>query len=243
MSGDNMLEQKLLKKIRQLNKKLPLIENKDHILIGLSGGKDSLVLLYLLNKLRQYHIYDFKLSACMVDVGFEDMDPSDVKSFCDKMDINLEIINSDILFIISHYEKNEKISCARCSNLKRGALVNYAKSINANKIALGHNLDDVVETLIMNIINSGKDDTFKAKLYYPDNDITFIRPLLLCEEQMIKTFANNEKLPILKSTCPNDKTSRRADTKKLVSKLYSLYPEAEKNLAHLAIQKSLQIKS
>lgn len=229
-----MLENNLIKQIRKLNNEYNLIEDNDHILVGISGGKDSLVLLYLLSLLKKYQIKKFKITACFINVGFEVNGLDKLKEYINSLGIEFIIEETDILFIISHFKKHDKISCARCSNMKKGAIVNVAKKVKANKIAYGHNQDDLIETLFMNIINSGKVCAFSPITIYDDNNIKLIRPMLYCEEKDILKLSKQLQLPIIKNTCPNDKTSYRAIVKDDLYNLYKKHPQARKNLLNIA---------
>ena len=164
------------------------------------------------------------------------MDPKKLQDFCNQLDVKFINYKSDIYEILKHYRKNDgRIDCSRCSKLKRGAIVNYAKDNHYNKIAFAHHGDDAIETLFMNMMTGGKLNSFSPKIIYEDNNITFIRPLIYMFEKDIISYAKLNKLQILKNKCPNDKNSNRLNIKMMLDDIYLKNTSAHHNFLNILI--------
>ncbi|MDF9823903.1 tRNA 2-thiocytidine biosynthesis protein TtcA [Breznakia sp. PF5-3] len=233
---------KILKYIRKADEDYHLIENGDTIAIGVSGGKDSMVLLKALHEYQKFDHKHFQILAIHLKMGFPNMDMSDIQAFCTTSSIPYHEEDVPIYEILTHYQKTDgRLDCSRCSNLKRGAIVNVAKEKHCNKIAFAHHGDDAVETFLLNAIYSGKVSTFQPKIHYEDNDITFIRPLIYVHEKDIIANVKANEIPIVESTCPQDGYSKREDMKKLLKQLYDTYPEAKNNLLNMLSNGTVQL--
>lgn len=225
----------ILGKIHQADLDYQMIEDGDTVAVGVSGGKDSLLLLYALYRYRhfvQVHDHrDFRVIGIHLEMGFGNMDFEPVRSFMKKYDIPYYDEPTQIYDILKLYpEKNGGISCSRCSQLKKGAMIEAAKRYGATKTAFAHHGDDAVETLWMNMMFGGRLSTFEPKMYLTKSQMTFIRPLIYCYEDEIRDAAVNElQLPVVKSTCPNDGYTRRAEAKAFLNQLYNEYPTAHAN--------------
>lgn len=206
--------QKILGYMRKAIQDYNLIENGDRIAVGVSGGKDSVVLLRGLALLRRFIGIDYELVAVTLDPKFDGVenDYSAVQTLCDEFEIPYILKRTDIGEIVFNVRK-ETHPCSLCAKMRRGALHEAAKENNCNKIALGHNLDDVVETFMMNLFIEGRIGLFAPKSYLSRRDLTMIRPLALAPEKDIRACANRNNLGIVKSKCPVDGHTKREETK------------------------------
>jgi len=198
--------QKLLSKMRKCVEQYSLIEENDKIAVGLSGGKDSLVLLTLLAKFRMFSPKKFELIAITVDLFNGKSDFSKIEEYCKELDVPLEIVKSQI-FDIVFTERKEKNPCSLCAKLRRGILNTTAKKLGCNKVALGHTRDDLMETFFLSMCYEGRLSTFAPVSYLSNSDISVIRPMLFIEER--ETINEAKNMPIFFNCCPaNHKTER-----------------------------------
>ncbi len=219
---------RLLSYARRAIDKYNMIEENDRIAVGISGGKDSVALFCTLVELKNFYPKKFEIIAITIDMGFEGMDFTPIKKLCENAGIEYHIIPTEIYKIIFDYRK-ESNPCSLCSRMRRGALHDAAKLYNCNKIALGHHFDDVVETFILNLAYEGRLGTFSPVTYLSRKDLTMIRPFVYTAEKDIKYFINkNPELPLIESTCPADKKTRREDAKNFLSE----YEKKNKGLKH-----------
>jgi len=219
--------QKLLSKMRQAINDYKLIEDGDKIAVGLSGGKDSLTLLHLLNSYRNFSPEKFELIAITLNPGKVDNSP--LHKLCKDLEIEFHEIQTDIQEIVFDIKK-EKNPCSLCAKLRRGILNNTAKNLGCNKVALGHHKDDAVETLMLSISYEGRINCFSPKTFMDKNTITLIRPMVYISETNIKSIAKKYNFPIITNPCPADKKTKREDIKNLISELDNRIPEFKKNL-------------
>ncbi len=222
--------QKLYSYVRQAADRYRLIEPNDHIAVGISGGKDSLILLYSLAGLRYFYPSKFSLTAVTIDLGFS-MDYQPIADFCRTLNIPYHIIKTEISDIVFS-ETKSKHPCSLCANLRRGALVNAAKELGCTKIALGHHKDDLIHTMMMSLIYEGRFYSISPYTAYKDNNLALIRPLIYLSEGQIKGFTEKMQLPVVSNLCPKDKDSARNDMKELVNDLSARYPSIRKQLFH-----------
>lgn len=203
-----------------------LIDQNDKIAVGVSGGKDSLVLLASLATLRNYYPKKFDLLALIVDPQFNGIktDFSGVESFCFELNVDIKIKRSDLGKIVFE-DRKEKNPCSLCARMRRGILHNMSLENGCNKIALGHHYDDAVQTFFMNLFNSGKIGCFSPKTYLDRKKLWLIRPMVFCPEKAISKSAKKYNFPIVKSECPVDKTTSRAETESLIRSLEKIYPD------------------
>lgn len=228
----------LFSKMRKASRDYGLITEGDHICIALSGGKDSTLLLYAMEILRRTLPCNFQLSAMSVDMGWQN-DYSSHISFCKELGIPYEIVKTDIGQIIFN-ERKEKNPCSLCARMRRGAVNNWAVEHGCNKVALGHHLDDVIETLLMSLFYEGRLHTFAPYAYLSHTDITVIRPLVYVLESDIQRIAKRLNLPVLFNACPADGKTTRSAEKKLILELAQQNPPVRKRMMH-AIETSLWI--
>lgn len=194
-----------------------MLSDGDRVCVGVSGGKDSVALVLALSHLRRYIGIDFSIVAVTLDPRFfnKDTDYSSLEKLFSENDIEYVVKRTEIGPIIFD-ERKESNPCSLCARMRRGALHDIAKELNCNKIALGHHLDDAIETFYMNLWNEGRIGTFSPVTYLSRKDVTMIRPLVLaCESDVIRA-VNELKLPIVKSVCPMDGVSNRQNMKNFV---------------------------
>lgn len=192
-----------------------MIEEGDRIAVGISGGKDSLTLLYALNALRRFYPKHFELFAVTVDLGFQNLDLSKIEALCKELEVPYTIIKTDIAEIVFN-QRQESNPCSLCSKMRKGALNDAMKANNCNKVAYAHHKDDVVETMMLSLVYEGRFHTFSPVTYLDRTGITVIRPLIYINEADVIGFVNSNQVPVVKSPCPADKHTKREYIKKLV---------------------------
>lgn len=205
-------KQKILSSLRRSIDGYNLINEGDRIAVGVSGGKDSLVLLEALHNYSKFSPYKFTIVSITIDM-FSDGDFSKITNFCNEKGIEYHIINSDIYKIVFE-ERKEKNPCSLCSKLRRGMLNTTAIELGCNKLALGHSMDDVVHTYLLSLCYEGRISTLAPLSYLDRTGITVIRPLYLTDERDIISASHD--LPIVKSKCPVDKTTQREYVKDII---------------------------
>jgi len=201
-----------------------MIASGDRIAVGISGGKDSLVLLAALAHLRRYYPAPFSLEAITIDAGFPGMDYSGVAALCRQLDVPYTLVPTDIREIVFD-ARQEDNPCSLCAKMRRGALNTTLKERGCGKLALGHHFDDAVETFMMSLLFEGRLNCFAPVTYMDRMDVTMIRPLLYIGEQRSARLADALALPVVKSTCPMDRTSKRQEIKSLLDSLSGRYPD------------------
>jgi len=206
-----------------------MIDDGDKIAVGVSAGKDSLTLLYGLSQLRLFYPHKFELIAITIDCGFDGADFADIKNFCDRLNVEYYIIPANIKQVVFDIRR-EKNPCSLCSKLRHGALNKEAKKLGCNKVALGHHLDDSVETFMLNLIYESRISSFSPVTYLDRSGLTLIRPLVYAPEKDIRSFAANQNLPVIKNTCPADKKTKREDVKILLGNLSKKYKNLKYNI-------------
>ena len=221
--------QRILSHMRKAIEEYNMIEENDKIAICLSGGKDSITMLYAFKALQRFYPKKFQLIAISIDPGFEFFDTDFLKQLCKDVDIPLFIEKSNAKEIVFDIRK-EKNPCSLCANLRRGVINSVAIREGCNKIALGHNQDDVLETFLLNLFYTGSIGTFAPKSYMDRSKITLIRPLIYTHEKETKRFVKKNNLSVMKKVCPMDGTSKREDMKQLIFTLGKKIPMLRANL-------------
>ncbi|MBQ0000310.1 MAG: tRNA 2-thiocytidine biosynthesis protein TtcA [Clostridiales bacterium] len=216
--------QKLYSYLRQAIDEYEMIQDGDRIALGISGGKDSLTLLYGLAGLRRFYPKKFELIAITVDLGYEGFDLSKIQALCDTLEVEYHIVHTQIKDMVPPGE------CSLCARLRKGAFNNKAKELNCNKIAYAHNQDDVVETLMMSMIYEGRISTFWPVTHFDDTDQDVIRPLMYAPLSEIRGFQNKYDLPVSKNPCPYDKTTQRTYVRELLRDINHHAPGAVKRI-------------
>lgn len=220
--------QKLMGLVRRCVEDYEMIEDGDKIAVGISGGKDSLVLLRLLAALRSYHNKKFTLQAITIDMGLG-MDYSGIEEMCRELDVPYTIVKTEIGPIIFDYRK-EKNPCSMCSKMRRGALNQALLDLDCNKLALGHHFDDAVETFMMSLIYEGRISCFQPVTHLDRTGVIQIRPMLYIHEKTVASFAQRENLPVLQNRCPVDKHTKREEIKDLIFSLAKDYPDLKERI-------------
>ena len=218
---------KILSLTRRCVEDYSMIAPGDRIAVGVSGGKDSLMLLMALAKLREFYPVPFTVEALTLDMGaaegIEPLDFSPVRTLCQALDVPYTILTSEIQHIIFDLRR-EKNPCSMCAKMRRGALHEGLRQRGISKIALGHHYDDAVETFFMSLIFEGRLSCFQPVTYLDRTGITQIRPLLYCGESLIRAAARRLELPVVENRCPADGNTKRQEIKELVYELQGRYP-------------------
>lgn len=230
----NSDRKRLLTPIKKTILQYNMIEEGDRVAVGLSGGKDSSTLLYMLTILREQLPFHFELIPISLSLGFEDLDILPLKKYVKELGHELYLKETNISQIVFDYKK-EKNPCSLCANLRRGIMFEYAASLHCNKLAYGHHLDDGIETFFMNLFYGGKLGVFKPITYLDRSNITLIRPMLAVEEKTIIHFVKAKNIPVIHNPCPADKNTKREEMKDLVKKLSNTYPNLRQNFMNAAM--------
>lgn len=215
--------QQLLSHTRKAVDEYRMIQEEDHIAVGISGGKDSLTLLYALHGLKRFYPNRFELSAITVDLGYKQCDFTPIKDLCREMEIPYRIVKTDIAQILFE-ERKEKNPCSLCAKMRKGALNQAVKEMGCNKIAYAHHKDDIIETMILSLFFEGRFYSFSPKTYLDRMDLTVIRPIMFVDEADVIGFKNRYDLPVVKSACPVDGYTKRQYAKDLLADLNRQYP-------------------
>ncbi len=218
--------QKLMSRMRAAMEKYEMISDGDRIAVGLSGGKDSVALLAALAEMRRFYPAKYEVIAVTVDMRFDnkDTDYSVLEEFCKSIDVPFVIKRTQLADIIFNIRK-ESNPCSLCAKMRRGILHDAAIENGCNKVALGHHMDDAVETFFMNLLKGGNISSFFPVTYMSRKDIHIIRPMVLSSESLVAGAVKHCNLPVVKSKCPMDNTSERQKTKDLVNSLNKEYPQ------------------
>ena len=214
--------QKIMGYVRRAVQEFDLIEKGDKIAVGISGGKDSLVLLSALAGMRRFEAFDYDIVAVTIDPGFNGV-PNNydaVARLCDRLQVPFSLVHTQIGEIVFDIRK-EPNPCSLCANMRRGALHDAAKAAGCNKLALGHHNDDVIETFMMNLTKEGRIGCFSPKTHLDRKDITVIRPLVFAPESQVSAACKRNDLEVVKSVCPADKTTVRQQTKEFLADMES----------------------
>lgn len=221
--------QRILSHMRKAIEDYNMIEENDKIAICLSGGKDSITMLHAFKTLQRFYPKKFDIIAISINPGFEFFDTNLLHEMCDKLEIPLFIENSHAKEIVFEIRK-EKNPCSLCANLRRGAINSIAVREGCNKIALGHNEDDVLETFLLNLFYTGSIGTFSPVSYMDRSGITLIRPLIYVPEKETKRFVKKNNLTVMPKVCPMDGNSKREDMKQMIFSLKKDIPMVRANL-------------
>ena len=195
------VEKRLNRDIGRLIGEKDLIKEGDHLLVGLSGGKDSWTLTYFLREFQKKAPITFQISVVTLDVGFTPKEQSELASNVESLGLPFEIVGENLLEIVSEKRTPGSSACSLCARFRRAYLYNYASKVGANKVALGHHKDDFVETVMMNIFYHGKMKGMPAILNADNGVHQLIRPMLYCDEEMIRSFTSDADFPIIRCIC------------------------------------------
>lgn len=222
---------RILSRVRAAVSDYRMIKDGDKIAVGVSGGKDSLMLLKVLCELKRFHSEKFELVAITLDMRFngKDGDFSEIKKMCDEYGVEYVVKPTDLYEIIFNIRK-EPSPCSLCSRMRRGILHDTAKELGCNKIALGHHLDDAAETFMMNLLIESRIGCFAPVTYLSRKDITMIRPLVYVREREIEQSLEMVRLPVIESACPANEHTKREDAKLLLRELSKTYGDVPERI-------------
>ena len=221
--------QQLYSYVRQAIDDYQMIADGDRIAVGISGGKDSLTLLYALSGLRRFYPKKFELAALTVDLGFDHYDLSEIRQLCKTLDVEYHVIKTKIGEIVFE-ERKESSPCALCAKMRKGALNDYARQIGCNKVAYAHHMDDMIETMVLSMIFEGRFYSFSPVTFLDRMELTVIRPMMYVSEAEVKGFRNKYNLPVVENPCPVDGVTKRQYAKDLVRQINLDHPGAKKRM-------------
>ncbi len=221
--------QKVLSRMRKAVEDYQMIEDGDHVAVGVSGGKDSLVLLLALKELQRFLPVRFELTAITLSLGFPGFDAESLTSLYGRLGVTGHIIETGIGNVVFNTRK-EKNPCALCANMKRGVLHSTAANLGCNKVAFGHHMDDAIETMMMSLIYEGRIHCFSPVTELDRSGVTLIRPLIYAEEKMIRSCASKEGLTPIPSGCPVDGGTKRETVKQHIADLRKENPNIKASL-------------
>ena len=210
--------------IRKADTDFEMIAPGDRIAVGVSGGKDSLLLLYALSLYRKFSGKDFTLQAITLKMGLEPFDAEPIRALCAQIDVPYTVLDTEIAHIIFDVRK-ESNPCALCAKMRRGALNDAALAAGCTKVALGHHRDDAIETLLMSLIFEGRLHTFHPNTYLSRKGVTVIRPMVYVPEKHVIHVVKTLDLPVIHNPCPADGNSKREEIKQLIKTLFKTYPQ------------------
>lgn len=210
--------QQVLSYVRKAVDDYHMIEEKDRIAVGISGGKDSLTLLYALNSLRRFYPLPFEIQAVTVDLGFDNLNLDKIRELCHTLGVEYTVVRTDIAQVVFQ-ERKEDNPCSLCSKMRKGALNQAIRDAGCNKVAYAHHKDDVVETMLMSLIFEGRFHTFAPVTYLDRMELTVIRPLMYMSEADVIGFVHKYDVPVVKSPCPADGHTKREYVKNLLRDL------------------------
>ena len=229
-----MQQQKLLSLIRQAIEDYNMIEEGDKIAVGVSGGKDSLALLYAMKILNRFYPKKFELYAITCNVGFEGMDFTGVRQFCESINVPYEQVDTEIAKIVFEDNKDER-PCSLCAKLRKGAMYKRLGELGINKIAYAHNKDDFIETALMSLIYEGRFYAFPPVTYLPEAGVTVIRPMMYAPEKGVANFVINQGIKVVKNTCPVDGSTNREYAKQLMEQINKDNPGTKDRIMHAVV--------
>ena len=201
--------------IRRADERYRMIHPGDKICVGVSGGKDSLLTLTALARLRAFYPLPFQVEAITLETGMPGMDFTPVADYCAALDVPYTRISVPVYDIVFN-ERKEKNPCSMCSKMRRGALNQALLENGFNKLALGHHYDDAVETFLMSLLYEGRISCFQPVTHLDRTGVIQIRPMLYIHEKTVASFAQRENLPVLQNRCPVDKHTKREEIKDLI---------------------------
>ena len=215
--------QKILGQVRRCVEDYHMIDAGDVVAVGVSGGKDSLLLLYALSLYRKFSHKNFTLCAITLDMGLRPFDVGGIRALCEQLEVPYTLVDTQIAQVIFDIRK-EQNPCALCAKMRRGALYDAAVAQGANKVALGHHRDDVIETLLLSLVFEARLHTFHPNTYLSRTGITAIRPMVYLPEKHVIHVAKELSLPVLHNPCPADGNTKRQEVKELIKSLDKQYP-------------------
>lgn len=233
-----MKAQKLFSYVRRAVQDFDMIHDGDKIAVGISGGKDSLALLYALHGLQRFYPKKFELVALTVDLGFGIQDLDKIEEYCKEFNVDYHIIKTDIGDIVFN-QRGETNPCSLCAKMRKGALNDLAKELGCNKIAYAHHKDDMIETMFLSLIYEGRFHCFSPVTYLDRMELTLIRPMMYVPEADVIGFTNKYELPVAKNPCPVDGHTKRQYVKDLVKQLNQENPGCKERFFTALLDKGI----
>ena len=227
--------QQLMSYARRAIDDYSMIQEGDKIAVGVSGGKDSMALIYCLKGLQRFYPNHFELEAISVDLGFGNIDFQKIEEFCKKVEVPFSIASTDISSIVFD-ERKENSPCSLCAKMRKGAFNTLAKEHGCNKTAFGHHKDDIIDTMLLSLIFEGRFYSFSPVTYLDRMDLTLIRPFMYVEEADIIGFANKYEIPVLKNPCPVDGETKRQYAKELANQIQRDHPGAKDRMFNAILE-------
>ena len=221
--------QHILGQVRRCVEDYHMIEAGDKVAVGVSGGKDSLLTLTALARLRDFYPLPVQVEAITLETGTPGMSFDAVAELCRELEVPYTRIHVPVYQIVFE-ERKEKNPCSLCAKLRRGSLNTALTERGIHKIALGHHYDDAIETLLMNLLFEGRIGCFQPVTYLDRTGITQIRPLLYCREADIRRTVERLRLPVVHNPCPANGSTRRQEVKDLIHQLEGRYPDIKQKL-------------
>lgn len=210
--------QQLYSVVRKAIDEYEMIDEGDKVAVGISGGKDSLTLLYALAGIRKFYPKKFELYAITIDLGFNNLDLSAIEKLCEDLEVPYKIVKTDIADIVFN-ERKESNPCSLCAKMRKGALNEAIKVLGCNKVAYAHHKDDVITTMMMSFIYEGRIHTFRPVTYLDRMQVTVIRPFIYMNEADVIGFVNKNNVPVVKSPCPADGYTTREYVSELINSI------------------------
>ena len=222
--------------IRKAVEDYDMIQDGDRVAVGVSGGKDSLVLLGALAGLSRYYPKRFTVIGLTLDMGYQ-ADYSGIQAYCDKLGVEYRVKKTNIKDVIFDY-RNEQNPCSLCAKMRRGALNDFAIENGCRRVALGHHNDDVLETFFLSLMYEGRINCFSPVTYLDRTDIYQIRPMIYVQERDVRGVVRRLALPVVHNSCPANGVTKRQEMKDLIQELdQKLNPGLKKRL-FTAVQNS-----
>lgn len=230
---------RLLSYTRQAVDDYTLIEENDKIAIGLSGGKDSLALLYAFKNLQRFYPKHFDLMAFTVHLGFKEFHPKPLQAFCEELKVPYEIIDTKIAEIVFDIKKLEH-PCSLCAKLRKGAFNQAAIEYGCNKIAYAHHRDDFIETMLLSMLYEGRFHSLSPKTNLERTGLTLIRPFMYVPEANVIGFQHKYELPVVSNPCPVDGHTKRQYVKDLLRQLKQEHPDVRERMFSAILSASFE---
>ncbi len=221
--------QHILSLVRRCVEDYHMIADGDTVAVGVSGGKDSVLTLAALAKLRTFYPKKFDVAAITIDSCTPGMDFSPIAQLCAQLDVPYYLVEVPIYEIVFVCRK-EKNPCSLCAKLRRGALSTELNRLGLNKIALGHHYDDAVETMVMSLLLEGRISCFQPVTYLDRSQVTQIRPLLYVQERDVRSAVRRLELPVVSNPCPANGSTKREETKELLRQLEKQFPHVKQKI-------------
>ena len=221
--------QQTMSRLRKAIDDYNMIDKGEKVAVAISGGKDSALMLSALKNLSRFHPSNFEVCAVFVDLGFGNIDIAGIEKMCTDLDVPLHIKHTEIVKIIFEYRK-ESNPCALCAKMRRGVIHDGAVEMGARKIALGHHMDDAVETFLLNLTFESRLSCFQPVTYLSRKDVTVIRPMIYLSEREIKGAVNRLDIPTFKNPCPVDGATKREEAKQILQALSEQNPAIKKSI-------------